>query len=279
MPSTPDASSCPPPMTACTPAVLASGMRARDLVIDDRFVYFATEGYTARVAKTGGVVTKLDLHGASSLAIDGGELFMSTKDAILEIATGCDAEASRVFSTSARSPAAIAADATNVYVVDSFTLTFSKIRRTDGAATELLAFGHPVSVVAAPDAVFVSDWVEGITRIALDGTEVDKNLGGAASGFFAVSGSKIVSDSWSGVYYFDWQDKSAFANIADTTSAGDIVVDGTTVYFVDGAGVWRAPFAPKQAQLVASDVGAALLAVDDACVYYATNDRIVRTPK
>jgi len=258
--------------------VLASDVQAHDLVIDDRFVYFSTDDSISRVPKTGGEVEKLDTHGSKYMAILGTDLFFSTDGAIRHRTTACDAT-SDVFSAQLVTPAALSVDAKWVYAVDWHTSAVWKISRANGAATKLHAYDKPMRLLAWNDLVLVSEWTYGINLLGADGTEL-ATYGGQRNDFMAATKDALFSPDWSEVRYASLVEHQ-YADIASTTTANGIAVDGARVYWADGSGIWRAsqPPTPANATLLEPATGALLVAVDDVCVYYATNDRVVRTPK
>jgi hypothetical protein len=275
-----DASICPSAtIVTCTPGVLVSGVTAHDLVLDDRFVYFATDAGVSRVSKTGGTVAKLDDHASSYMTIAGGDVFFSTSGAIRHVTTSCDAPPSDLFSSQLVAPAALAADAQYVYAVDWHTSAVWKIARTGGAATKLHDYDKAMRLLAWNGLVLVSEWSDGIFLLSSDGTEM-ATYGGQRNDFMAESDGGLFSPDWSQIKFASLVEKYDYANIADTTTAAGIAADVENVYWADASGIWRAARPPaKKLELLEAASGALLVAVDGACVYYATNDRIVRTAK
>lgn len=265
------------PPEPCTPHVLLDKVTATSLWVDGDSVYFASQSRgIGRVPKSGGAVTTYSADkGSYHVITDDSYVYWTADEEGARRNAKTGGSETTLAPTTDLALGGLAVDATNVYFVDR-TSSLWRVPKTGGALTELANLGMgPMDVVLVDGSLFTTMYWPpgGIMRTSIDG--LDPTLIVRAD-----SSKRVVSDG-SALYWLT--EGSVLESALDGSGlvvhdAGsqpqpqDIAFDETNVYWTD---IYGKIFTSAKGSSASTsvDVGGILrnIAVDDQCIYYATN--------
>jgi hypothetical protein len=260
---------------ACAfPMVLASGqLNPNGIALDATNVYWAN-GSMNKVPKSGGAITTLGSPGYSvATAVDASNVYWtdSIDNAIQRVPIAGGTVTSLV--TMLIEPIGIAVDASNVYWAGFSTGTVNSVPIAGGAVATLVTnLTEPHAVAVDASGVYVATYGE-IARAPL--------AGGSLTPIYATpewSPLDIVLQGTT-LYYVDGSTVSSLptsgsmpAWISDALKSTHVATDGANVYWIDATSVYEAPVGGGVAKkTLASGVSPTSLAVDATGVYFTSN--------